>query len=140
MRIARARCDQPHVECVVTVPDEPVRAPADEHHAALLSRPLDDLLQTVDVPDVRRVEPEPVCGADRLLVERLQFGIRDVFDLRGSVQQFTVQERPAEILGQSPGQLGTPRSVLPRHGDQPHGHPAGGKKRSPAWKLASGGA
>ena len=49
-----------------------------------------------------RVQAKTVGHADGLLVEPLQFGIRHVLDLGGLMEQFAVEQFPAEPLGKFP--------------------------------------
>jgi hypothetical protein len=71
----------------------------------------------VDVLLVGRVQAEAVGQADRLLVEALQLGIRQVLDRSRPVQQLAVQQLPAQRLGQEVRDLVAAGPVLARYGN-----------------------
>ena len=110
------------MEDILAIAHQLIRAPPDQDHVALGHRPLNNLFQAMNVPVVRRVKPEPVRDTDRLLIQRLDLGIRNVLDGRGLVHQFAVEQGPAEIFRQSSGDLRAPGTVLPRYRDQSHGY------------------
>ena len=57
---------------------------------------------------MRRVQAEAVGHADGFFVEPFQFGVRHVLNLGGLVQQFAIEQFPAQRFGQFPGDLAAP--------------------------------
>ena len=76
---------------ILAVAHQLIRAPPDQDHVALGHRPVNDLFQAMNVPVVRRVKPKPVRDTDRLLIQRLELGIRNVLDRSSLVHQFPVE-------------------------------------------------
>ena len=126
-----ARCDQSKMECILAVAHQLIRATPDQDHVALGHRPVNDLFQAMNVPVVRRVKPEPVGDTDRLLIQRLELGIRNVLDCRRLVHQFPVEQGPADVFRQSLGDLRASGTVLPRYSDQSHGHLSARSNKKP---------
>ena len=128
------------MERILAVAHQSIRATPDQDHVALGLRPVNDLFQAMNVPVVRWVKPEPVGDTDRLLIQRLELGIRNVLDCRRLVHQFPVEQGPADVFRQSLGDLRAPGTVLPRYSDQSHGYLSAEVKKAPRGSLASGGA
>ncbi len=72
---------------------------AHEDHVAPLRRLTGRLGQAVQVLLVKRVQAEAVGHGDGLFVEPLQFGVWHVLDLGGLMEQFAIEQLPAEGLG-----------------------------------------
>ena len=119
------------MEGILSVADELIRATPDQDHVALDYRPVNDLFQAMNVPVVWRVQPEPVGDTDRLLIQRLELGIRNVLDCRRLVHQFTVEQGPADVFRQSLGDLRASGTVLPRYSDQFHGYLSARSNKKP---------
>ena len=95
-------------------------APAHQHHVAPLGRLAGRLFQAVQVLLMRRVQAEAVGHADGLFIQPFQFGIGHVLDLGGLMEQFAVEQFPAEGLGESPGHLAAAGAVLAGNGNDFH--------------------
>ena len=76
--------------------------------------------QAVQIFLVRRVQAEAVGHGDGLFVEPLQFGVRHVLDLGRLMEQFAVEQFPAEGLGKFPGDFTAAGAVLAGDGDDVH--------------------
>ncbi len=128
------------MECILAVAHQLIRATPDQDHVALGHRPVNDLFQAMNVPVVWRVQPELVGDTDRLLIQRLELGIRNVLDCRGLVHQFAVEQGPANVCRQSSSDLRAPGTVLPRYSDQFHGYLSarGNKKPRAEAELPAG--
>ena len=109
------------MEGILAVAHQLIRSTPDQDRVALGHRPVNNLFQAMNVPVVRRVKPEPVGDTDRLLIQRLDLGIRNMLDCRSLVHQFAVEQGPAECFRQSFSYFSAPGTVLPRYSDQSHG-------------------
>ncbi len=69
---------------------------------------------------MRRVQAEAVGHADGFFVEPFQFGVRHVLNLGCLVQQFAIEQFPAQRFGQFPGDLAAPGAILAGDGDDVH--------------------
>ena len=95
-------------------------ATAHEDHVAPLRRALGRPLQAVQVFLMGRVQAEAIGHGDHFFVEPLQFGVRHVLDLGRLMEQFAVEQFPAEGLGEFPGDFAAAGTVFAGDGDDVH--------------------
>ena len=85
---------------------------------------------------MRRVQAEAVGHGDCFFVEPLQFGIRHVLDLGRLMEQFAVEQFPAQGLGELSGHFAAAGAVLAGDGDDVHGRLLhGGAKNRPRQEI-----
>jgi hypothetical protein len=109
------------VKHVAGIGEQLPSAPADEDDVTLRGGRAGGFGQSVDVPLMRRVEAKPILQADLFLVEPFQLGIGEMFHGGSAVQQFAVEQLPAERFGQPACDLVAAGAVLTRYGDRVHG-------------------
>ena len=93
---------------------------AHQHYVASFGRLAGRLGQAVHILLVGRVQAKAVGHRDGLFIQAVQFGIRDMFDLGGLMEQFAVEQFPAQGLGELSGHFTAAGTVLAADGDDVH--------------------
>ncbi len=112
--------DRTQVEHAGHLAQQVACAAADQYHVAPGGRLAGRLGDAVKILLVRRVQAKTVGHADGFFVETLQLGIGHAFDLRRLMEQFAVEQFPAECGGQLPGNLAAAGAVLTSDGNDFH--------------------
>ena len=96
-----------------------------EDHVAPFRRALGSRLQAVQILCVGRVQAEAVGRSDGFFVEPLQFGVRHMLDLGRLMEQFAVEQFPAQGVGELAGDLAAACAVLASDRDDVHARHSG---------------
>ncbi len=103
---------------------------AHEDDTAAVGCLLRGLPESFQILLVRRVHAEAIGHRDRLLIEPLQFDVRHMLDLRGLVQQLSVQQFPAQGLSQMASHLGATGPILAGNRDHVHRRGSGPRTKT----------